>query len=326
VFTLNNYSNVDEPREKCAAAAKYMVWQAERGVEGQTPHLQGYIMFNKTMTFTGVKKLMKEAHWEMRKGTHEQAKEYCMKEETRDSAAVNGGGPWTHGEDAQPGKRSDLLLLKAAVDEGRDELSIAQDDKLFPVWAGAYRAMERYKRLKTVRSRSWMTESIVYWGPPGTGKTRRAAYEAGADAYWLPKPGLGQTPFFDGYDGQETVVIDEFYGWLPFDLLCRMCDRYPLMVNTKGGMVSFYPRKILFTSNLDPNQWYKEGLRALERRFSLPNGRIEHMLGRMVGGLPQPWQPPAVGDGAPPARLLPPPPPGVFGPVAAQAYDSDLDD
>jgi hypothetical protein len=163
--------------------------------------------------------------------------------------------------------------LKHALDEGRSEREICDDDELFPAWVKYHRAIERYKRLHTMRARNWATHTTVLYGPPGTGKTRWCMDHGGEEAYWLKKP-IGNSVFFDGYDGQEIVIIDEFYGWIPFDLLQRMCDRYPLLVDTKGGMTNFYPKKIFITSNKHPSQWYKNGMGALARRFSDPLGRI----------------------------------------------------
>jgi len=259
---------------------KYIVYQEELAPTTGQLHLQGYCMFNKVKTLAGVKKVSATAHWEMRKGTHEQAVEYCKKAESRVR------GPWERGAAPAPGKRNDLLAVKVLIDNGATELEIAENATTFPTWCSSFKAFERYKRLKTAHSRDWMTRTVVYYGPPGTGKTRRAMFEAGPNAYWVPKPGPNQTAFFDGYDGQEHVVIDEFYGWLPFDTMCRMCDRYPLMVNTKGGMVSFYPKQIWITSNAHPANWYKNGLGALERRLTEPNGEIVAMLEGV-------WAPPA---------------------------------
>jgi len=62
--------------------------------------------------------------------------------------------------------------------------------------------------------------------------------------------------WWDGYEGQHTVVIDEFYSWLRYDFFLRLTDRYPLQVETKGGSVHFVSHRIVFTSNTPPSEWY----------------------------------------------------------------------
>jgi len=62
--------------------------------------------------------------------------------------------------------------------------------------------------------------------------------------------------WWDGYEGQHTVIIDEFYSWLRYDFFLRLTDRYPLQVETKGGSVQFVSRRIVFTSNTQPTEWY----------------------------------------------------------------------
>ena len=209
-----------------------------------------------------MKKINSGAHWEIRRGTHAEARDYASKEETRID------GPWFFGVEPRTGqgKRSDLDALHVALKDGKTEVEIS--DELFSLWAKYHKCIDRYKRLHSMKSRQWPTFTTVLYGPPGTGKTKYVNQMAGPDAYWLKKPGNNQTVFFDGYDGQEDVVIDEFFGWLPRDLMCRMCDRYPLMVDTKGGCVNFYPKRIWITSNLSPPEWWKNiGLGPMERRL-----------------------------------------------------------
>jgi len=112
-------------------------------------------------------------------------------------------------------------------------------------------------------------EVIVYWGPTGTGKSRRAWAEAGIQAY----PKDPRTKFWDGYRGQDNVVVDEFRGDIDIAHLLRWFDRYPVIVEVKGSSVVLNAKKIWLTSNLDPRQWYpnldEETKAALFRRLTI---------------------------------------------------------
>lgn len=81
-FTLNN------PDENMPAfSLKVSSWKVEYCVFQQesagTTHFQGFVIFKKKQRFTAVVKLLKKAHWEKRKGTREEARDYCMKADTR---------------------------------------------------------------------------------------------------------------------------------------------------------------------------------------------------------------------------------------------------
>lgn len=108
----------------------------------------------------------------------------------------------------------------------------------------------------------------VFWGTTGSGKSRRAWQEAGLQAY--PKDPMSK--FWDGYRGQEHVVIDEFRGAISISHILRWLDRYPTIVEVKGSSVVLNCKRIWITSNLSPEQWYPdlddETKRALRRRFT----------------------------------------------------------
>ena len=77
--------------------------------------------------------------------------------------------------------------------------------------------------------------------------------------------------WWDGYEGQDVVVIDEFYGWFEWDYLLRLTDRYPLILEGKAisGGFQFTSKIIIFTSNKHWNNWYPniQDRSPLERRF-----------------------------------------------------------
>jgi len=111
---------------------------------------------------------------------------------------------------------------------------------------------------------------LVFWGPTGVGKSRRAWAEAGLDAY--PKDPMSK--YWDGYRGQENVVIDEFRGDISISHVLRWFDRYPVIVEAKHGALALKATKIWVTSNLSPLDWYRgkvgqETIDALMRRLEV---------------------------------------------------------
>ena len=130
-----------------------------------------------------------------------------------------------------------------------------------------------YGNIKKIRVDSLLPEScekqvFVYWGKTGAGKSKRAWEEATFDAF----PKDPNTKFWDGYSGQENVVIDEFRGAISISHILRWLDRYPVIVEVKGSSCCFKAKTIWITSNLSPDDWYpdldNETKSALRRRFT----------------------------------------------------------
>lgn len=111
-------------------------------------------------------------------------------------------------------------------------------------------------------------EVYVFWGTTGTGKSKRAWEEATFNAY----PKDPNSKFWDGYRGQQEVVIDEFRGAISISHMLRWLDRYPTIVEVKGSSCVLACKRVWITSNLSPDQWYpdldEETRLALRRRFT----------------------------------------------------------
>jgi len=265
-FTINNPSeSPDELIElfKAEKRVRYLVFQREKGDE-ETIHYQGYCEFSSPVKLGGVKKIHARAHWEVRRGTREQARDYCVKEDSRIE------GPWEFGEWGQTrGQRTDLEALYKAA---RTMSTLQEVAEAFPAsYMRHYKAVRHVRQLKAFDKpkREKPLEVFLYYGPPGTGKTRRA-YEEAPDLYAIP---LGKQLWFDNYAGEPIVLIDDFSGSLRLVDTLRMFDRYPIQVPVKGDFVWWCPERIYVTSNVHPRNWYNYSTRAdsyaaLTRRFT----------------------------------------------------------
>ncbi len=234
----------------------YATFQLERGKEG-TEHAQVYIQFAKKLRLSGVIKVL-PGHWEISRGTPEQARDYCRKDDTRVR------GPWEYGEftNKGQGRRSELVAVKEAIDAGASEETIA--DNHFSSWVRYHKAFAKYRDLHT-KPRNHKTKVILCYGEPGSGKSTYCHEEA-PDAYWKQRSG-----WWCGYNKHKDVVLDDFKGWLPWSMLLHLLDRFPLMVENKGGQGTFVAERIFITSNFLPSEWYDmtKGfpIAALERRI-----------------------------------------------------------
>lgn len=264
IFTINNPENNDLPRQW---GAKFCIWQLERGEEG-TPHLQGYVMFASNKRLNAMKLLHPTAHWEIRRGTHDQAIDYNSKEETRVE------GPWEIGVGPKQGKRSDLEAVKEAVDAGSSSLELFEN--FFPTMVKYHRGVMLYKDMK-VPDRSVKTYATAIFGPTRSGKSTWMAANY-ANAFWPSNPGEHQKLWWDKYEDQETVIFDEFHSWIPLSLFQRLCDSTPLQVEVKGDTKKFRAKNVIFCSNLDPELWYHKA--PIDVRPSIV-ARIDRIINKL---------------------------------------------
>lgn len=230
--------------------------QMEKGATTGYLHYQFVLAFSQKVALSAVRKLFgKGIHAELSRS--EAANEYCHKEDTRV------GVPFEFG--CKPIRRN------AKVDwESVWSAAVSGNLSLIP----ANIRVVSYHALRAIQADNSVPLAIertveVFWGPTGTGKSRRAWDEAGISAYSK----CPRSKFWCGYSDQEHVVIDEFRGGIDVAHLLRWLDRYPVRVELKGSSRPLSAKKIWITSNLNPNFWYPEldheTTEALLRRLTI---------------------------------------------------------
>jgi len=213
-------------------------------------HYQSYIYFHNNKTFSAVKKYFfkifnKYVHFEPCKGSIDENIAYCGKDEQFIE----------HGTMPAQGERTDLDEIKNQLINSKttvDEITIN-----FPNIYHIYgRTLEKIELLVLRgRYRKWMTTCDYYYGPTSTGKSEKAFKDFSPDTHY--KYNLYDNMFWNGYIGQETVIINEFRGQIPLGELLELIDKYPHSVKIKGKeTVPFLAKHIIITSSLHPKEIY----------------------------------------------------------------------
>jgi hypothetical protein len=266
---------------------RYCVYQQEKADTTKKQHYQVYIELFKTARMSKIKKLFCDntIHCEIKKGSRESARFYCMKnydgiynDDYKWIDPLHRGrdwgdtfyelGEWISGQ----GARSDILKCKKMIDEGDKMIDIA--DGHFNTFIKFYRGLYKYKNLKlketTKEFRKIQVE--VYWGAAGSGKSKKALYNDDGtrrdDIYILEQ--RNGTIWYDGYEQEKTLVINDFYGWIKYGQFLNTLDGHQQQLEVKGGITYAGWTKVIITSNQHPKDWYSKGLTsALERRLNV---------------------------------------------------------
>lgn len=261
VFTLNNYTD-DEVNQLREHKCSYLVFGFEIAPTTGTPHLQGYVEWQNAKQGSTIFKINPRIHWQKRIGTSTQAADYCKKEP----------GYFEKGECTKQGQRTDLdEIVESIRTNNTTATEILEQNPMAMHMYG--RTIDRFEDLMMSKKyRTEMTEGIWYWGDTGVGKSHKAFENFTPDTHYVYPDDNG---WWDYYRQQDTVIINEFRGSIPYKQLLELVDKWPLMVKRRNrGPIPFTSKLVIITSSMPPQMVYHnlsqtDSMAQLFRRFKV---------------------------------------------------------
>lgn len=264
-ITINNWTEEElATMLELYDSTKYCIIGFEKCPTTGTPHLQTYAYWPNGKSWNTIEKKLKRSHIEIAKGTALQNRTYCSKD----------GDFYEYGEIPKQGERSDLQSFKDAILSGMSEEDLCEQ------FTDSMARYDRfYKRIKNIdlkkKCKSIIKpEVIVITGPTGCGKTHTVYADNDIDNIYKMECGDGSSGsiFWDDYNGEDIILIDDFHNNFKLDYMLRLLDKYPMKLNVKGGHTYKVAKKIYITSNIDPEYWYPNcpdvHRAALQRRIT----------------------------------------------------------
>lgn len=237
---------------------QYMIVQLEKGENG-TIHWQGFMILKEKKTLSYMKEhFSKRAHWEVARGTNEQASGYCKKADSHIEVLDH------FDKDVA---RYEFGHLPERVHKKRQEKEEDAEDELENIKAGYKRPSEIDGAILRcpgfIAAYNALTADILgpyrpnlkiitMVGPPGTGKSyaiQKCFPEHGRCIYgnsgaWFQNPTA------------KVMIFEEFNGQIPLQRMLQLLDPYPLALEVKGRMAPAMYDTVVITSNTSPASWY----------------------------------------------------------------------
>jgi hypothetical protein len=253
---------------------EYLIYQQEKCPNTEKLHWQGYCCFLKKIKLnktpkTGVKLYLGEkTHVEIARGCNNDNVKYCSKKESAvpDTFRSFGDAPdeeLKHKYKQLKEDLADLTKSKKEVLLNNFELSIQHQGNVLNM----YNLMREPDKFRKVYN-------VCFFGGTGVGKTRWVWENFPTNEIYFKS----KTEWWQLYDQQKVVVWDDFYGHETPANMLNFMDIYKLQLNVKGKEAWLHAEVNVFTSNVDPREWWSKALEgkqdvkdALLRRMPLNN-------------------------------------------------------
>lgn len=240
---------------------RYMCWGLEEGNKTGKEHHQGCIQFYNKKTKGGVLRIMKQINKDI------SIRPLWAEEVNLQNYVKKDNKIQEFGELMHQGHRTDLENIKKLLDNETPMKKIADD--YFQTWCNNHNAFKKYEQMVAKEKRATFrhVEVEVIEGLTGQGKTKEAMKTE--NIYKIEGDSLD---WWDGYEGEKTILIDEYNNQLPITKLLNILDGYQLRLAVKGGFTYANWTKVFVTTNKVWDEWHQNAANvhrdALKRRIT----------------------------------------------------------
>lgn len=258
VFTLNNYTQDEFNAMQLVDTRFLQRMKVAREVgESGTLHLQGVVSFVNARTLTGVKRFLgsNRYHLEPMRGTAYEAYSYPDPEheekspETCEVVFTFGDMPLEAEQDLSTWEQ-----ILQCIDDGWTTTEIIRR------WPGAamrcISAIEKYRFEVDWKAMEWRNVETIYLsGATGIGKTRYVMEKYGYHNVYRV---VNKKHPWDGYNGEDVVIFEEFRNSFKIEDMLNWLDGYPLRLPARYADKCAKFTKVFILSNWDFYEQYEK--------------------------------------------------------------------
>ncbi len=245
--------NADDIYQKLIDDKKiqFIAWGLETCPTTGKEHHQAFLYFHNPKSTSAknrckIGKMFGETQCDVRPmlGSFNQNEAYCSKEGSLNKL----------GEEPKQGERGDLKELKDLILKGdmtAEDVAVA-DPHTFHQYGRTLEKIETIALRK--RFRTEMTSCKWYTGPSGAGKSHTVFQDYDPDKCFIKDLSVD---WWDGYTGQEIVILNEFRGEIKFSQMCALIDKWPMTVPIRGKeSVPFLAKEVRVACIKSPKDVY----------------------------------------------------------------------
>lgn len=171
----------------------------------------------------------------------------------------------------QNGGRADRNEIYKLLTKGAHPLELMNHD--FSGYCRFQRGIQEYYQLMEPERPEDDDEIEVYifYGPPGCGKTELALKQFPVKGINSWRDGTYRLPIGKNFWTTpkalkaQHILVDDFKSNVYLSDLLQLTDKHPVEVERKGSHLWWCPKTIIFTTNVNPHNWYKYNNRDYEK-------------------------------------------------------------